>query len=61
MFMELLESSNINIRNLLKNCLDNTMNSQANTYDKMSEHGFYKVENINKSVIKNALNKIKGQ
>ena len=52
-----LESSNDDIRKLLKDCLDNTMSMQGTTYNKMTEYGWYKVENIDKKQITNVLNK----
>ena len=41
-----LESSNQKVRELLKSCLDKTMTSQANTYDLMSQNGWYQVTNV---------------
>ena len=54
-----LESSNEDIRNLLKNCLDSTMTHQANTYDEMTNCGWYKINNVKSSDITKVLNKIK--
>ena len=54
-----LESSNQDIRNILKEGLDKTMNSQANTYDEMTKYGWYQINNIDTSTIKQTLNKIK--
>ena len=53
-----LESSNDDIRTLLKNCLDDIMKSQANTYDKMTEYGWYSINNVKENVIKQTLNKV---
>lgn len=53
-----LESSNEDIRNLLKKCLDETMNHQARTYDEMTKYGWYTVNNVNSNEIKSTLNKI---
>ena len=53
-----LESSNEDVRNLLKSCLDEIMNSQANTYDLMVSYGWYNVENVDTSVITQTLNKV---
>ena len=50
-----LESSNQKVRNLLKTSLDNTMSMQYNTYNKMTELGYYNVENIDKCVITNTI------
>ena len=41
-----LESSNEKIRDLLKNCLDTIMDSQANTYDEMTSMGYYNIPNV---------------
>jgi len=53
-----LESSNEDIRNLLKNCLDSTMTHQANTYDEMTNCGWYKINNVKSSDITKVLNKV---
>lgn len=53
-----LESSNKSVRELLKHGLDETIKHQENTYDKMTEYGWYSISNVNKSVIKQTLNKI---
>ena len=53
-----LESSNKDIRTLLKQGLDDTMSSQAKTYDLMTKYGWYKVENIKSSNILKTINKV---
>ncbi len=53
-----LESSNKDIRELLKCGLDETMNHQANTYDLMKKYGFYNMENVESNVINQTLQKI---
>ena len=53
-----LESSNNDVRELLKGCLDGTMTSQADTYDKMTECGWYTINNVNSSNISQTLNKV---
>ena len=53
-----LESSNKDIRNLLKEGLDETMKHQARTYDEMTKYGWYTIENIQKEEIKQPLKKI---
>ena len=53
-----LESSNKDIRELLKGSLDETMKHQADTYDKMTEFGWYKITNIKASDITKVLNKV---
>ena len=54
-----LESSNIDIRKLLKDGLDNIMSSQADTYDLMSKYGWYPINNVNQNVILSTLEKVK--
>ena len=46
-----LESSNKDVRLLLKQSLDEIMTSQASTYDLMTKYNWYNVENVKKSVI----------
>ncbi len=53
-----LESSNKNVREILKAGLDETMKAQANTYDLMVQNGWYVISNINSTEVKKALNKI---
>ena len=53
-----LESSNKDVRKCLKESLDDIMTSQANTYDKMTEYNWYKVENVKKSDIEKELTKL---
>ena len=53
-----LESSNADIRNLLKHCLDEIMQDQADTYDLMSKCGWYPVNNVDKKTIKQTLTKV---
>ena len=53
-----LESSNSDIRDILKHGLDETMKNQALTFDLMEENNFYQVNNIDKKAIKQVLNKI---
>lgn len=53
-----LESSNNSVRQLLKNGLDDIMKAQANTYDKMTEYGWYSITNVKENVIKQTLNKV---
>lgn len=56
-----LESSNEYVRELLKDCLNKIMSCQANTYDIMTQYGWYNVQNVNKTAITNVLNKLKKQ
>ena len=53
-----LESSNKEIKDLLKYCLDEIMTSQKNTYDEMVKNNWYVVKNIKPTVIKQTLNSI---
>ena len=54
-----LESSNEDIRELLKNGLDETLTAQANTYDLMTKYGWYNVQNVEATTINQTLNKVK--
>jgi len=53
-----LESTNKKVRNLLKSSLDDTMSMQYNTYNKMTDLGFYKIQNIDKNIICKTINKL---
>ena len=53
-----LESSNEDIRELLKSSLSDIMSSQATTYELMTEYGWYQVDNIESSNIKKILKKL---
>lgn len=53
-----LESSNEDIRELLKECLNDTLTHQANTYDEMTKYGWYNIKNIEKTGIKETLTNI---
>ena len=53
-----LESSNEGSRSLLKECLVDTLTSQANTYDLMTKYGWYQVNNVDSSTINETLNNI---
>ena len=54
-----LESSNKEIREILKHGLDETQKSQANTYDLMTKYGWYKVNNVSPSVVNDTYKKVK--
>ena len=54
-----LESTNAEVRSLLKKCLNETMTNQAMTYDEMVKFGWYQVNNIDSNTITNTLNKVK--
>ena len=53
-----LESSNQEVRKALNFGLNEILNNQANTYDKMVENNWYKVNNVNASDISKVLNKV---
>lgn len=54
-----LESSNQDIRELLKSGLNETLTAQANTYDLMTKYGWYNVQNVDNTTINQTLNKVK--
>ncbi len=56
-----LESSNQDVRGLLKNNLNLTMTSQANTYDLMNKLGYYTTNNIDCNTITQTIDKLKQQ
>ncbi len=53
-----LESSNDEIKSLLQDSLNETLNSQSRTYKEMVNRGWYQVENVDKSTIQNTLTKV---
>ncbi len=53
-----LESSNTSVRNILKENLNEIMSCQAKTYDEMTKHGWYPVNNIATGEITKILNKV---
>ena len=53
-----LESSNKDMKNLLKSGLDSTLNHQERVYNKMTEYGWYQIQNVDKENIAKTLNKI---
>ena len=53
-----LESSNEDIRMILKNSLNEIMSSQASTYDMMASYGWYPVINVENNIINETLNKV---
>lgn len=56
-----LESSNEDVRSLLKECLDDTIRMQADTYDKMTEYGWYQINNLEADTINQTLTKLQSQ
>ena len=56
-----LESSNNDVRSLLNDSLDELLIMQGNTYNKMTEYGWYTTTNVDKSVINNTLEALKNK
>ena len=56
-----LESSNVDVKSLLKCCLDETMHHQADTYNEMTKYGWYTINNVNQQTINQTLNTIKSK
>lgn len=56
-----LESSNKDIRELLKGGLDEIMKHQADTYDCMTRYGWYSVNNVEVTTINQTINTIKNK
>ena len=53
-----LESSNSDIRNILKQGLDEIMSNQASTYGEMTKYGWYSINNVQTDIINQTLNKV---
>ena len=53
-----LESSNLDVKSLLQESLNETLNHQKNTYQEMIKYGWYQVNNIDKNKINETLNKV---
>ena len=53
-----LESSNPTVRKTLKKGLDETLTNQADTYDEMTNYGWYVTTNIDKKDINKVYNKV---
>lgn len=53
-----LESSNEEVTSLLKENLNDILDCQKNTYNKMTSFGWYPVNNVEKSEIIKTLNKV---
>ena len=53
-----LESSNTDIRKVLHDALNLTLESQEDTYNKMCENNWYQVNNINSGEIKEVYDKL---
>ena len=53
-----LESSNPDVRALIRHGLDEILDAQARTYDEMTKYGWYQISNVKDNTIKKTLNKI---
>ena len=53
-----LESSNEQVRMILKENLNETMSNQALTFNLMKDNNWYQIQNIDKNEINNTLNKL---
>ena len=53
-----LESSNNDVRKILKNGLDEIMECQANTYNEMTNQGWYQADNVKENEICKTLKKL---
>ena len=56
-----LESSNADVKSLLKLGLNETLNEQARTYDEMTKYGWYTINNVEVTTIKQTLNTIQSK
>ncbi len=55
----ILESSNKKVHDVLKFGLDENIKLQNDLYQKMTECGWYKIQNVNSKQIKDSLKKLK--
>ena len=53
-----LEASNEDVKSLLKENLNDILDCQKNTYNKMTSFGWYPVNNVEVSAVTKVLNKI---
>lgn len=56
-----LEASNSTVKSLLKSCLDDILGSQEKTYNEMTKYGWYTINNIEVTKIKETLNTLLGK
>ena len=56
-----LESSNTLIKSMLKNCLEDILNAQEKTYNEMTKYGWYTINNVEVTTIKQTLNKLQNK
>ena len=54
-----IESANEQIRNTIYTCMQDTLESQNNTFQLMMEYGYYNIENIPCKDIKKSIKKLK--
>ena len=53
-----LESSNLDVKKLLQDSLNETLDHQKNTYQEMIKYGWYQVNNVETNKIQDTLNKV---
>ena len=53
-----LESSNLDVKNILKNSLNQILDSQKNTYNLMTKYGWYQVNNVESNIVKDTYEKV---
>ncbi len=56
-----LESFNKDVRNHMKQSLDETLSMQADTYSLMEQNGWEQIDNVNKNIINETLTKLESQ
>lgn len=56
-----LESSNREVKSLLKECLNNILSSQEKTYNEMTKYGWYSVNNVDVATIQETYNKLQNK
>ena len=54
-----LESSNEEVKSLLKNNLNEILDCQKNTYNLMTKYGWYQINNVENNIINDTLTKVK--
>ena len=53
-----LEASNFEVKSLLKGCLADILKAQERTYNEMTKYGWYTINNVDATNIKETLNKL---
>ncbi len=56
-----LESSNSDCKSCLKECLNEILTSQEDTYNKMESFGWYQTNNVDSSAISQTLTKLNSE